>query len=402
MPRAPRTTARPLTALITAALGSALALAGCTPIDTTADGAGSPAASTAPGAASPGAATAPAGTPASTAAAPGPTAGEATAQTRAAASCTPAGPPAGTLADGPRTAVAADEAIHPISTDPRPTLPATVRSDDGRKVTVKSADRIVAADLYGTLGEIVFSLGLGDHLVGRDVSTGFAEAKDVPVVTRAGHQLDVEGILDLDPDVVLVDDSILTDTTRSQLEKSGVPVVLLAPERTLASVGPRIEAVATALGLPADGEALAERTDAEICAARAAVPARTGDPVVAFLYLRGTGIKMLFGPGSGADELITAVGARDAGTEIGLTQEYRPVTSEALIDAAPDAYLVMTDGLASAGGLGAMLRIPGLAHTPAGEARRVVDMDGSELLTFGPRTAVTIRALTEALYGDAR
>ncbi|WP_454041848.1 ABC transporter substrate-binding protein [Cellulosimicrobium sp. Marseille-Q8652] len=304
-----------------------------------------------------------------------------------------------TFPTGPTTAAFAEDAIHPVAESPAPQLPVTVQSVDGRAVEITDVSRIIPVDLYGTLGEIVYSLGLGDNVVGRDLPTGFPEAADVPVVTGAGHALDVEAILGLDPSVILTDATILTDDVRSQLDRSGVPVVYLDESRTLDGVDDRIRAVATALGVPAEGEALVERTDRQICAALDAVPADTGTPRVAFLYLRGANIKMLFGPGSGADDLVHAIGGEDAGTAIGLTQQYAPVTSEAIISAAPDAYLVMTDGLESMGGLDAMMAIPGLAQTPAGESRRVVDMDGSRLLTFGPRTGATIASLVEAFYG---
>ncbi|WP_336724328.1 heme/hemin ABC transporter substrate-binding protein [Cellulosimicrobium cellulans] len=300
---------------------------------------------------------------------------------------------------GPTSATFADDAIHPIADAPAPQLPVTVESVDGRTVEITDVSRIIPVDLYGTLGEIVYSLGLGANVVGRDLPTGFPEAADVPVVTGAGHALDVEAILGLDPSVILTDATILTDDVRGQLESSGIPVVYFDEARTLDGVDDRIRAVATALGVPAQGEALVERTDRQICAALGAVPRDTGNPRVAILYLRGSNIKMLFGPGSGADDLIQEVGGEDAGTAIGLTQQYAPVTSEAIISAAPDAYLVMTDGLESMGGLDAMMAIPGLAQTPAGEARRVVDMDGSRLLTFGPRTGSTIASLVEAFYG---
>ncbi|MBD5785893.1 ABC transporter substrate-binding protein [Cellulosimicrobium terreum] len=300
---------------------------------------------------------------------------------------------------GPTSATFADDAIHPIADSPTPALPVTVESVGGDTVEVTDVSRIIPVDLYGTLGEIVYSLGLGDNVVGRDLPTGFPEAADVPVVTGAGHALDVEAILGLDPSVILTDSTILTDDVRSQLEDSGVPVVYFDESRTLDGVDDRIRAVATTLGVPDEGEALVDRTDRQICAALGAVPDDTGDPRVAFLYLRGSNIKMLFGPGSGADDLIHEIGGEDAGTAIGLDREYAPVTSEAVIAAAPDAYLVMTDGLESMGGLDAMMAIPGLAQTPAGEDQRVVDMDGSRLLTFGPRTGATIASLVEAFYG---
>ncbi|BDZ41642.1 ABC transporter substrate-binding protein [Paraoerskovia sediminicola] len=369
---------------------TAASTAACAPIDTAASA--DPAASPAATAAATATATA---DPADTG-----TASAESTPTPSAAPCEPSGDAVSELPDGPRTAVVADEAIRPVSAG-TPGLPVTVDSADGGEVTVTDTSRIIAVDLYGTLGEIVWSLGLGDQVVGRDASTAFTEAADVPVVTGDGHALNVEAVLGLDPSVILADDSILTDATRTRLESSDVPVVLFDATRTLDGIEPRIEAVATALGVPDAGTELAERTAAEICAAVATVPAETGDPTVAFLYLRGGNIKLLFGPGSGADELLAAVGAVDAGTEIGLSREYEPITSEALIASAPDAYLVMSGGLESAGGVDALWAMPGVGQTPAGEGQRVVDVPDSDLLTFGPRTAATIVALSAALYGSA-
>ena len=245
-----------------------------------------------------------------------------------------------TFPTGPTTATFAANEIDPIAAAPAPALPVTVRSFDGREVTVTDASRIIAVDLYGTLGEIVYSLGLGANVVGRDLPTGFPEAADVPVVTGAGHALSIETILGLNPSVILTDATLLTDTARSQLESSGIPVVYFDEARTLDGIDDRITAVATTLGVPEAGAALVERTDQLICAALAGVPADTGNPLVAFLYLRGSNIKMLFGPGSGADDLIREIGGQDAGTAIGLTQQYAPVTSEAIISAAPVAYQI--------------------------------------------------------------
>ena len=44
---------------------------------------------------------------------------------------------------------------------------------------------------------------------------------------------------------------------------------------------------------------------------------------------------------------------------------------------------------------------PAIASTPAGEASKLIRMDGGYLLGFGPRTAGAIRDLAVALYGDA-
>ncbi len=303
-------------------------------------------------------------------------------------------------ATGPATAVVEDLNPTPIGATPTPSLPVTVDSRDGVPVTITDASRIVAVDQKGTIGETIFALGLGGNLVGRDIATDFPAAENIPNVTPGGHSLNAEAILALSPTVVLTDTSIGPRAVQMQLREAGVPVVFLDPERTLATVGEQIEAVAEALGVPAAGRALAERAQVDIDEAVAAVPTTDAPPTIAFLYQHGSAVSLLGGPGGGSDELITAIGGIDAGTASGLTQQYTQVTSEALIVAAPDAILMMTGGLESVDGIDGLMALPGIAQTPAGQNRRVIDMDDSALLSFGPSTGKVIRALAEAYYGS--
>jgi iron complex transport system substrate-binding protein len=105
----------------------------------------------------------------------------------------------------------------------------------------------------------------------------------------------------------------------------------------------------------------------------------------------------MFGKGTGADELITAVGGVDAASEIGLEGAH-PISPEALAKTAPDVLLVMSTGLRSVGGIEGVLAVPGVAQTPAGQQRRVVDMNDHQVLSFGPLTAAVIDGLARALY----
>ncbi|HEX2312308.1 MAG TPA: ABC transporter substrate-binding protein [Thermomonospora sp.] len=298
---------------------------------------------------------------------------------------------------GPSTVQVTHDVV-PVRPAPRPRLPVTVRSADGRTVTVRSADRILALNLYGSLAEIVFGLGLGDRVVGRDASTTFTAARRLPLVTTNGHDLSAEAILRLNPTVVLADAGIGPPEAVDQLRASGIPVVLVGDEQSLPAVGEHITEVARALGVPEAGRALRARVDAEIAEARAARPAGARPLRVAFLYLRGTaGVYLVGGRGAGSDALIEAIGATDAGTAAGLAG-FRPLTSEGMINAAPDVILVLTGGLRSVGGVGGLVRLPGVAQTPAGRHRRVVDADDGTLLTFGVRTGATIRALAAAVH----
>ncbi len=311
---------------------------------------------------------------------------------------------------GKNAAAAQAEALEPLARKPSPRLPATVDSADGHRTTVTSADRIVP--LTGSLSEIVFTLGLGDRVVGRDVTADFAQARKLPVVTRA-HDVSAENVLSLKPTVVLADTSTGPAEAIDQIRDAGVPLITLAPAKELADlapakeladVGTRIDAVAAALGVPDAGRELRERTERRIDAVRADIerPADGKRPRVAFLYLRGsTAVYLLGGRDSGAGSLLEAAGARDAGEESGLEKDFTPITSEALAKAAPDALLVMSKGLDSVGGVDGLLKLPGVAETPAGMDRRVVSIEDGKLLNYGPRTDKVLRSLVDQLYEDA-
>jgi len=310
-------------------------------------------------------------------------------------------------AEGPSTAVVADAAVRPVTDAPRPQLPVTVTDAQGTAVTVTDTSRILALDVYGTLARTVFELGLGDSVVGRDVSSQFAEVADRPLVTRGGHDLSAEAILELAPTVVVTDTTLGPWDVVLQVRDAGIPVVVVDAHREVGGVGDLVREVATALGVPDAGETLATRAQGEVDAKIAEIAAvAPADPAarlrVMFLYARGqAGVYYLFGEGSGADSLVEAVGAVDVAGEIGW-EGMRPLNDEGLIAARPDVILMMTDGLASVGGVDGLLeRLPAVASTPAGQKRRVVDMADAQVLSFGPATADVLDALAVALYAPA-
>ncbi|TCI95921.1 ABC transporter substrate-binding protein [Aeromicrobium sp. IC_218] len=305
---------------------------------------------------------------------------------------------------GPTHAGLGELAIEPVAQDVEPALPVTVTDSQGTKVTVTDASRILALDVYGTLSQTVFELGLGDRVVGRDVSTQFAEAEDLPLVTSSGHDLSAEKILELNPSVILTDTSLGPWDVVLQMRDAGIPVVVVDGERGLDNIDDLTHQVAEALGVPEQGDALADRTQAEVEQVRAEIakvaPATTqGKLRAAFLYVRGNaGIYYMFGEGSGADGLIDALGLYDVAGEIGW-KGMKPVNDEGIVAAQPELLILMTKGLESAGGVDGLLeRLPALAQTPAGQNRRIVDMDDAFVLGYGPRTADVLNSLAVAVY----
>lgn len=306
---------------------------------------------------------------------------------------------------GPATAEA-QPTIEPIAEDPEPRLPVTYVDVTGEPVTIDDADRILALDSYGTLATTVYALGLGDRLIGRDVSTGIPELADLPLVTHNGHELNGEAILDLRPSVVLTDYSIGPLEVQLQLMDSGIPVVIMSDQRARDQIGPQIEAVAEVLGVPDLGADLAAQVEEASRSAEARVAELAPDGPddrlrMVFLYLRGSaGIYYWFGEGSGADDLIEALGGVDVAGEAGL-EGMRPLNAEGLARANPDLFLMMTKGLESVGGVTGLLEVPGVLDTAAGTTSCVVDMSDYQILSFGPQFPATLDALADAVYGEA-
>ena len=244
------------------------------------------------------------------------------------------------------------------------------------------------------LTETVFALGLGDRVVGRDLSSTLEAAADLPIVT-SGHDVSAESVLALRPTLVLVDEDTGPKEALEQIAAAGVTVTTVEKAVTIEEIVPRVLAVADVLGVAERGRAVAERIEADLTS----IAWPGGDrPVVSFLYLRGTAsVYLLGGPGAGPDSLIAAAGGIDGGEAAGLGQPFTPLTPEALVAAAPDIFLVTTTGLESVGGLEGMLTLSGVAQTPAGQARRVIAIEDGLLFSFGPRTPGLIASLHDEM-----
>ncbi len=276
-----------------------------------------------------------------------------------------------------------------------PVLPVTVTDVDGREVVVEDVSRLVV--LNGNMTEVVFALGLGDRVVGVDVTSTYPpEAQQLPQV-GVQLELNAEGIIALQPTLVLGNTFAGPPEVLEQVRGAGISVLILPDFDTVESVGEKIRAIATALGVPRRGEQLAAESAASIEAATALVAGLESRPRVAFLYLRGAQTQFLGGVDSGASSLIDAAGGIDVGVEVGI-RGFMPITPEALVTANPEFILVFTAGLDSIGGIDALLELPGVAQTEAGRNRAILEFDGQYLFGYGPRTGAALAEFIAAIH----
>ena len=270
----------------------------------------------------------------------------------------------------------------------------TISHSDVTAVSVENQDafsvsRVVA--LANGAAEIIDALGGRSLLVGRDISSSEKSMVGIPIVT-SGHQIISEKTIALKPDLVLIDAASGPKAAIDQIKAAGIRVVQTPESWTLADIAPKISAVAAAIGAEKAGIDLIAKMKESQVTSQLSKPVR-----IAFLYLRGTSsIYLIGGPGSGADSMIAAIGATDVGAQT-LPHPFNTLTAEALAAAKPDVILVMSKGLESVGGVSGLVKLPGVAQTPAGKNSRVIDVDDSLLLSFGPRTSSLVSALRSAV-----
>ncbi len=253
-----------------------------------------------------------------------------------------------------------------------------------------SAKRVIA--LANGSAEILVSLGLKKILIGRDIASTEEVLLDIPIVTN-GHQVVAENILKLKPDLVLIDDATGPKSAIDTLRQSGIEVVKVRQAWTFSDIDLKIADVAAAVGAISSGVALSQ----EIGQSLAAVKAGDRKAKIVFLYLRGgNSIYLLGGKGSGADSLISAINGADVGADFS-ADPFIPVSAEILARLNPDVILVMSKGLASVGGVTGLRELPGVAQTEAGKKGRILAVDDSLLLSFGPRTPDLILQMAAAV-----
>jgi len=251
--------------------------------------------------------------------------------------------------------------------------------------------RVVA--LANGAAEIVAALGYKSILVGRDVASTMPELKAIPI-DESAMQVSAEAVLGQHPDLVLIDSNTSPSTALATLKAAKVKLVMIPSAFTLADITAKESTIAQVLGTPKAGRAL----EAQVTSLKAP---KTGIKV-AFLYVRGTAsIYLIGGPGSGADSILQAEGFTDVGAA-NLKNPFNALTAEELIKLQPDVLLLMTKGLTSVGGISGLVQLPGIAETPAGQHRRVVTVDDSLLLSFGPRTIPMAKQLRPLLIAAAK
>jgi len=258
---------------------------------------------------------------------------------------------------------------------------------------ITDSTKIVSTN--GTLSEILVALGFEDNIVGVDVASTYpASLQQKP---KIGHNRDIsaEGVLALGADLAVGIADVVKPEVTEQIRATGTKFLLFDHEYSIDGAKRLIRAVADSLGRPAKGDSILNALEADLARADSIVARSASKPKVLFIYARGTGTMMVAGQGTQLDEIIELAGGVNA---VQGFEDFKPLTSEALIAANPDVILLFDSGLSSLGGIDGLLQVQGISETNAGKNRNVVEMDGQLLTGFGPRLGKAIAELAGKIH----
>lgn len=257
------------------------------------------------------------------------------------------------------------------------------------------ASRLVA--IGGSVTEIVYALGAEDKLIARDSTSVFPEAAmQLPDVGYM-RALSPEGVLSVDPTLIVTLEGSGPPEALEVLEKARIPMVVVPDRFDEEGLLEKIRIIGDVLGLPDRAASLSNEVKATIDAAQDETNSIAERKKVLFVLSMQGGRILASGTGTAADGMISIAGAENAVTGY---SGYKQLTDEAVIEAAPDVILAMDRGGDHAAQVDDLLAHPAIAATPAARTRSIVRMDGSFLLGFGPRTGEAAHQLTRAIYGD--
>lgn len=248
----------------------------------------------------------------------------------------------------------------------------------------------------GALTEIMYALQADAELVGVDTTSLFpAQAQKLPSVGYA-RTLSAEGVLALAPTQLIATEDAGPPAVLRQLSAAGVPVAVLAANHHFEGLLERVKRVGELTGRAAQASAMQQALQKDWDQSRAAVAQRaSAKPVrVLFVLAHAPTQTMVAGSGTSAQAMLDYAGATNAITGF---LGYKPLTPEAVIAAQPDVVLLTDQGLLAAGGIDGVLRLPGLAQSPAGRNRRVIALEAMFLLGFGPRLPAAVSVLDTAI-----
>lgn len=256
----------------------------------------------------------------------------------------------------------------------------TVGSDTDSKI-----ERIISAGAAVT--EIIEALGAQEQLVAIDVTSEQPSGKSLPVVGYH-RQLSTEGLMALQPSLLIGSDEMGPDSTLNTLKQAGITVAVVNNEATIEGLDKRIDQIAQITEKQQQAVSIKQNVDKQVVTLKSHQP--QDKKKVMFLLIHDGRPANVAGNHTTPNALIELIGAINPAAAS--LDSYKPISLESMIEMQPDVILVSDRSLNDLGGAEAIVKkMPMLAATPAGKSHNIISIDGKALVG-----GVGLKTLSEA------
>jgi iron complex transport system substrate-binding protein len=278
-----------------------------------------------------------------------------------------------------------------------PTLEPTatpIRLTDGLGRTVElagPAQRIVS--LTPATTEILFAIGAGSRLVGRDLFSDYpAEAQAVQDIGGSWGEYDTEGIISLQPDLVLAG-GINPPELVASLEGHGLTVYFLPNPTTLDELYTNLQTLGSLTGNQTEADSLVTSLDARAKQVDAQLAGITERPMV---YYELDVTPYTAGPGTFVDLLIARAGGVNFGAQ--MDSAWAQISLEQLVVA--DPALILLGDSAYGESPATVAARPGWNVLSAVKNGQVFPFDDNLVSRPGPRLVDGLEALARLIHPE--
>ena len=293
------------------------------------------------------------------------------------------------------TPTALPTAVPTTAPSPVPTVNPVITLTDGLKRTVTlpgPAQRVISLAPSNT--EILYAIGAGSQVVGRDESSDYPTAVSSLPTVGGYSGFNTEAIVALHPDLVLAG-GINSPELVASLEKLGLTVYFLPNPATLEEMYANLETVATLTGHTSEAGTLVDSLKSRVAAVDAKILPLNSRPTVYYeIDATDPAKPYTYGPGSFGDLLIQRAGGANVGSA--LSSEYAQMSLEQLVVANP-TIIILGD---SAYGTSAesLKQRPGWEGLDAVKNSQMFPFDDNLVSRPGPRLVDGLEALAKLLH----
>lgn len=273
-------------------------------------------------------------------------------------------------------------------------FPKTITDQLGRKTRLeREPERIISLAPAHT--EILFAIGAGDKVVGVTAYCNYPpEAAECEKVGGfAGHEISVERIISLRPDVVFSSGGYHTQLIE-QLAKLDIPAIALEPT-SFGEIYKTIELLGHATGHTKQAKQVVRETQARVEAVQDAIGDDSHRPTV--LYVVQAQPLMTVGSRSFISELIRLAGGRNIFDDV--DADYPAINQEAVISRDPEIIVLPSHGT-EYGDLDQLTKRAGWESLRAVTGGRVYKVDGDLMVRTSPRIVEGLEHLAAKLFPE--